>query len=71
MPKDHPLARDENVTVEELAHEPLILPKTGHTRVVIDRFCPGPSQRILQISMELASVETIEEICGRRIRVSP
>jgi DNA-binding transcriptional LysR family regulator len=69
VPKSHPLAKHKSVTVEELAHHPLILPKTGHTRVVIDRLLRAHRDH-LQISMELASVETIKKFVGAGLGIS-
>jgi len=69
VPKDHPLAKNRSVTVEELAHHPLVLPKTGHTRVVIDRLLREHRDH-LQISMELASVETIKKFVGADLGIS-
>jgi LysR family transcriptional regulator, low CO2-responsive transcriptional regulator len=68
-PKDHPLSKKKSVTVEELSHFPLILPKTGHTRVVIDRLLRDYRNH-LQISMELASVETIKKFVGAGLGIS-
>jgi LysR family transcriptional regulator, low CO2-responsive transcriptional regulator len=69
VPREHPLAKKRSVSVEELAHFPLILPKTGHTRVVIDRLFRDYRDQ-LQISMELASVETIKKFVGAGLGVS-
>jgi DNA-binding transcriptional LysR family regulator len=69
VPKSHPLAKHKSVTVEELAHHPLILPKTGHTRVVFDRLLRAHRDH-LQISMELASVETIKKFVGAGLGIS-
>lgn len=69
MPKNHALAKKRSVTVEEVAHHPLILPKTGHTRVVIDRLLRDYRDHI-QISMELASVETIKKFVGAGLGIS-
>ncbi|MGE5325633.1 MAG: LysR family transcriptional regulator substrate-binding protein, partial [Deltaproteobacteria bacterium] len=69
MPKSHPLAKNRSVTVEELAQFPMILPKTGHTRVVIDRLLRDFRDR-LQISMELASVETQKKFVGAGLGIS-
>jgi len=68
-PKTHPLAKNRSVTIEEIAHHPLILPKTGHTRVVIDRLLRSERDH-LQISMELASVETIKKFVGAGLGIS-
>jgi DNA-binding transcriptional LysR family regulator len=69
VPKTHPLAKNRTVTVEELAHFPMILPKTGHTRVVIDRLLREQRDK-LQISMELASVETQKKFVGAGLGIS-
>ncbi len=69
VPKTHALAKNRSVTVEELAQYPLILPKTGHTRVVIDRLLREFRDR-LQISMELASVETQKKFVGAGLGIS-
>jgi DNA-binding transcriptional LysR family regulator len=69
VPKSHTLAKNRAVTIEELAQYPLILPKTGHTRVVIDRLLREFRDR-LQISMELASVETQKKFVGAGLGIS-
>jgi DNA-binding transcriptional LysR family regulator len=69
VPKDHPLARKRSVTVEEMSLYPLILPKTGHTRVMLDKLL-RPYRDRLQISMELASVETIKKFVGAGLGIS-
>ncbi len=68
-PADHPLARNRSVTIEEIANFPLILPKTGHTRVVLDRLLRDFRQH-LQVSMELASVESIKKFVGAGLGIS-
>ncbi|MDE3181270.1 MAG: LysR family transcriptional regulator [Acidobacteriota bacterium] len=69
VPSGHPLARSRSVTVEEVANYPLILPKTGHTRVVLDRLLRDYREHV-QISMELASVETIKKFVGAGLGIS-
>jgi DNA-binding transcriptional LysR family regulator len=69
VPKDHVLARKRSVTVEEFSHYPLILPKTGHTRVMLDRMLRDYRNNV-QISMELASVETIKKFVGAGLGIS-
>jgi DNA-binding transcriptional LysR family regulator len=69
VPKNHPLAKKKSVTVDEVAHYPLILPKTGHTRIVLDRLLRPHRDRV-QISMELASVETIKKFVGAGLGIS-
>lgn len=69
VPKNHPLAKQRSVSVQEFAQFPIILPKTGHTRVVIDRLLREHRDR-LQISMELASVETQKKFVGAGLGIS-
>jgi DNA-binding transcriptional LysR family regulator len=69
VPKNHPLWKSKSVTPEQISHHPLILPKTGHTRVVIDRLLRDFRDHI-QISMELASVETIKKFVGAGLGIS-
>ncbi len=69
VPKDHVLAKKRSVTVEEFSQYPLILPKTGHTRVMLDRML-RKYRHNLQISMELASVETIKKFVGAGLGIS-
>ncbi len=69
VPKNHPLAKNRSVTVEELVQFPMILPKTGHTRVVIDRLLRDFRDQV-QISMELASVETQKKFVGAGLGIS-
>ena len=69
VPADHPLAKNKSVTVEEVSAYPLILPKTGRTRVVLDRLLRDHRGH-LQISMELASVETIKKFVGAGLGIS-
>ena len=68
-PASHPLARNRSVTLEEVANYPLILPKTGNTRVVLDRLLRDYRDH-LQVSMELASVETIKKFVGAGLGIS-
>jgi len=69
VPKDHVLAKKRSVTLEEFSHYPLILPKTGHTRVMLDRLLRDYRNNV-QISMELASVETIKKFVGAGLGIS-
>jgi len=68
-PKTHPLAKHRSVTIEQVSQYPLILPKTGHTRNVIDRLFRDYRDHV-QISMELASVETIKKFVGAGLGIS-
>jgi DNA-binding transcriptional LysR family regulator len=55
----NPLAKQDAVSIEEIGQQPLILPKTGYTRRLMDKLLrPYASQ--LQIRMELPSVGMIK-----------
>src|SRR5580700_10647144 len=69
VPAKHPLAKHRSVTLEEIVQYPLIIPKTGRTRVVVDRLL-REKRNELQVSMELASVETIKKFVGAGLGVS-
>jgi DNA-binding transcriptional LysR family regulator len=69
VPANHPLAANRSATADEVANFPLILPKTGHTRVVLDRLLRAHREH-LQVSMELASVETIKKFVGAGLGIS-
>ncbi len=68
-PAQHPLAKSRSLTVEEIANYPLILPKTGHTRVLLDRLLREYRDHV-QPSMELASVEMIKKFVGAGLGIS-
>lgn len=59
-PPDHPLARHSAVRLEQVIEHPLLYPKTGQTRIQLDKHLTKYQDR-LKISMELASVETIKK----------
>jgi DNA-binding transcriptional LysR family regulator len=69
MPAGHALAKQRSVTLDEVVQHPLIMPKTGRTRVVLDRMLRDKRNEI-QISMELASVETIKKFVGAGLGLS-
>jgi DNA-binding transcriptional LysR family regulator len=69
MPAGHPLAKHRSVTLDEVVQYPLIMPKTGRTRVVLDRMLRERRNEV-QISMELASVETIKKFVGAGLGIS-
>jgi DNA-binding transcriptional LysR family regulator len=55
----HPLAKHPALSVEEIAQHPLIFPKTGYTRQLLDKiFRPYRGQ--LRVVMELPSVGMIK-----------
>lgn len=69
MPADHPLGKRRSVTLDEMVQYPLILPKTGGTRVMLDRLLRDKRHDI-QISMELASVESMKKFVGAGLGIS-
>ncbi len=65
----NPLARHKTVTVAEIADQPLIFPKTGFTRQLLDKlFRPYRSQ--LRVTMELPSVGMIKRFVAAGLGVS-
>ncbi len=65
----NPLARQKTVRTSEIAEHPLILPRTGFTRQLLDKhFRPYRSR--LQISMELPSVSMIKRFVAAGLGVS-
>jgi DNA-binding transcriptional LysR family regulator len=59
VPAGHVLGCAKSVTAEEAAAYPLLLPKTGRTRTLIDQFLE-PVEANVKISMELESSEMIK-----------
>ena len=55
----HPLARHAAVSVEEIAQHPLIFPKSGFTRQLLDKLF-RPYHEQLRVTMELPSVGMIK-----------
>ena len=65
----NPLAKHKTVTPAEIADQPLIIPKTGFTRQLLDKlFRPYRSQ--LRIPMELPSVGMIKRFVAAGLGVS-
>jgi len=56
----HPLAANKVVTIAEIAEMPLIFPKTGSTRRLLEKMF-NPYRERLRISMELTSVVMIKQ----------
>ena len=69
MPPSHRFAKRSAIKLEDLASEPLIFPKGGHTRELLEKLFRKHRDR-LQISMELASVETIKKFVGVGLGIS-
>src|SRR5262249_2330538 len=55
----NPIARQESVSLAEIAKEPILLPKTGYTRRLMDKLL-RPFKADLQVPMELPSVGMIK-----------
>jgi DNA-binding transcriptional LysR family regulator len=68
-PADHRIAKRSSIRVEDLAAEPLIFPKSGHTRELLDRIF-RKHRSTPNISMELASVESIKKFVAAGLGVS-
>ncbi|HVC00265.1 MAG TPA: LysR family transcriptional regulator, partial [Candidatus Dormibacteraeota bacterium] len=56
---DNPLARRSSVTIGEIAEQPLIFPRTGFTRQMLDKFF-RPYRSQIRVTMELPSVAMIK-----------
>ena len=69
VPAGHPFAKRASVTLDDMAAEPLIFPKGGHTRELLDKVF-NKHRDHLNISMELASVETIKKFVGAGLGIS-
>jgi DNA-binding transcriptional LysR family regulator len=63
------LAKHKSVTVDEIAQQPLLVPKTGHSRRVIDKLF-RPYQPNLQVRMELPSIGMIKSFVAAGLGVS-
>src|SRR5271168_4252657 len=65
----NPLAKHKSVSTGEIAQQPLIFPKTGSTRKLLERhFKPYKSQ--LRVTMELPSVSMIKRFVAAGLGVS-
>ena len=69
VPAGHPFAKRASVKLEEMAAEPLIFPKGGHTRELLEKVF-HKQRHELHISMELASVESIKKFVGAGLGIS-
>ena len=65
----NPLASRQRVTLGEVAEQPLIFPKTGYTRQVLDKLF-RPYRSRLQVTMELPSVGMIKRFVAANAGVS-
>jgi LysR family transcriptional regulator, low CO2-responsive transcriptional regulator len=65
----NPLASRSKLTLEEVASQPLIFPRTGFTRQVLDKLF-RPYRSRLRITMELPSIGMIKRFVGADAGVS-
>jgi DNA-binding transcriptional LysR family regulator len=65
----HPLARRRSVRIAEIAEYPLIFPRTGFTRVLLDKHF-RPFRASLRVAMELPSVGMIKRFVAAGLGVS-
>lgn len=66
---DNPLAKRSSVTIGEVAEQPLILPRTGFTRQMLDKFF-RPYRSQVHVSMELPSIAMIKQFVVAGLGVS-
>lgn len=64
-----PLAKQETVSMAEIAKQPILLPKTGYTRRLMDKLL-RPYKAQLQVPMELPSVGMIKSFVAAGLGVS-
>jgi DNA-binding transcriptional LysR family regulator len=64
-----PLAGKKSVRVRDIAEQPLIFPRTGHTRQLLDKMF-RPYRGRLRVSMELPSVGMIKRFVAAGLGVS-
>ena len=64
-----PLAKQETVSLAEIAKQPILLPKTGYTRRLMDKLL-RPYKAQLQVPMELPSVGMIKSFVAAGLGVS-
>jgi DNA-binding transcriptional LysR family regulator len=65
----NPLATRSEVTLEEVAGQPLIFPRTGYTRQVLDKLF-RPYRSRIHVAMELPSIGMIKRFVGADAGVS-
>ncbi len=69
VPPNNPLAQCESVSISKVAEQPLIFPKTGFTRQVLDKMF-RPYQSTMRLVMELPSVGMIKGFVAAGLGVS-
>ena len=65
----NPLANRSKITLEEVAGQPLIFPRTGYTRQVLDKLF-RPYRSRIQVTMELPSIGMIKRFVAADAGVS-
>ena len=65
----NPLAKQRAASVADIVKHPLLLPKTGHTRRLLDKLF-RPHRDLLQVRMELPSVGMIKSFVAADLGVS-
>jgi DNA-binding transcriptional LysR family regulator len=65
----NPLAKLKSASAKDIAGQPLIFPKTGFTRQVLDKYF-RPYVSHLRIAMELPSITMIKRFVGANLGVS-
>jgi DNA-binding transcriptional LysR family regulator len=65
----NPLAKLDAVSISEIARQPMLLPKTGYTRRVMDKLL-RPYESDLQVRMELPSVGMIKSFVAAGLGVT-
>ena len=65
----NPLAKQKSASVREIVKHPILLPKTGHTRRLLDKLF-RPHRDELQVRMELPSIGMIKSFVAADLGVS-
>jgi len=65
----NPLAKHKTVSASDIAQQPLIFPKTGSTRQLLDKFFQ-PYRSQIRVTMELPSVSMIKRFVAAGLGVS-
>lgn len=66
---DNPLARRQSVKIGDVAGQPLIFPRTGFTRQMLDKFF-RPYRAQIRVTMELPSIAMIKRFVAAGLGVS-
>jgi DNA-binding transcriptional LysR family regulator len=69
VPADHPLARKDSVSCQEIVPHPLLLPKTGNTRSRLNAWMELVEE-LVHVAMELDSTEMIKRFVMAGLGIS-